>query len=131
MPYDLGNPYAAKPNALGLNIPTLNVSNTNFQPSSDQTTVISQQPILRTNSSLNLPTGNFTRVKSQAEKDFDARMKLQKTFEEKGLGGLQGDGTNKTGWWATRTKVQKGLVIGGAVAVVSIIGFFVVKKLNK
>ena len=75
--------------------------------------------------------GNFSRVKSQSEKDFDARMKLQKTLEEKGLGGLQGDGTNKTGWWATRTKVQKGLVIGGAVALVSIIGFFVVKKINK
>ena len=131
MPYDLGNPYAPKPNALGLTIPTLNVSNTNFQPSSDQTTVISQQPIIRTNSSLNLPLGNFNRVKSQAEKDFDARMKLQKTLEEKGLGGLQGEGTNKTGWWATRTKVQKGLVIGGAVVLISIIGFLVVKKINK
>lgn len=37
----------------------------------------------------------------------------------------------KTSWWSKRTTMQKGLVIGGAVVLVSIIGFLVVKKTNK
>lgn len=37
----------------------------------------------------------------------------------------------KTSWWSKRTKVQKGLVIGGAVVVASIIGFVIYKQSNK
>ena len=42
MPYDLLNPYAPKPNALGLTIPTFNVSNTNFQPNADNNLLFEQ-----------------------------------------------------------------------------------------
>jgi hypothetical protein len=34
----------------------------------------------------------------------------------------------KTSWWSKRTTMQKGLVIGGAVVLASIIGFVVFKK---
>ena len=35
--------------------------------------------------------------------------------------------TTKQGWWAKKTKTQKGLIIGGGIALIAVVGFVIYK----
>jgi hypothetical protein len=37
----------------------------------------------------------------------------------------------KVSWWAKRSKAQKGLIIGGGIAVIAVIGFLIYKQTKK
>jgi len=122
MPLPLVNPFS-KPSfetKYALPINTFGSGNTNVATFGD-TRVITNNPIL----SNSLPINKIQRTKSQAELDFDARMKLSKQIpdtikEEK-----------KDNWWNKKTKNQKKLVIAGGVLSISIIGYLIYKSFKK
>lgn len=84
------------------------------------TSVTTQNPLV-------LDTPKFKLEKTQAQKDFEARMKLNERMK------LDQATTNesKLNWWQKRTKTQKGFIIGGSILAVGVIVFFIAKAIKK
>lgn len=103
------------------------------------TEVITNKPIITTNKSLDLPIGNIKRNVSQAEKDFNARMRgLQPSTKYQPKSEALPDETKfkdtdapKESWWKQRTKTQKTLIIGGSAVGVLLLTFVIYKAVKK
>jgi len=132
MPTTLDNPFA-KPSAYDkFKLPVTNFGATPSVAQFGDTKVVTNKPIL-TNA---LPTGNFARTKSQAEIDFNSRMKFNKGLEDYRTKQIVDDKTvvteePKTSWWSKKTKTQKGLIIGGGVVGIGLISFLIYKAVKR
>jgi hypothetical protein len=91
------------------------------------TEVITNKPIV-TQSPYALPTGNFKIEKSQAQKDFESRMKLQERMKKDGIFNTE---TEKKTWWENRSKTQKALIVSGSALVVLTTVYFIYKSVKK
>jgi hypothetical protein len=91
------------------------------------TEVITNKPIV-TQSPYALPTGNFKIEKSQAQKDFESRMKLQERMKKDGIIDTTPE---KMTWWKNRTKTQKALIVSGSTLVVLTTVYFIYKSVKK
>jgi hypothetical protein len=124
----LDNPYQKNPYGT-TNTSLLDTSKPVFGSSPNvatfgNTEVITTKPIV-TQSPYALPTGNFKLEKSQAQKDFESRMKLQSRLKQDEALKNQ---TEKASWWKMRTKTQKALIVSGGALVVLLTGYFIYKS---
>ena len=123
MPLTLDNPFS-KPSfetKYSLPINTFGSSNTNVATFGD-TRVVTNNPIL----SNSLPINKIKRTKSQAELDFDSRMKLSQNIPQ-----IIKEEAKKDNWWNKKNKSQKSLIIGGGVVTISVLGYLIYKLLKK
>jgi hypothetical protein len=94
------------------------------------TEVVTNKPIITTNK-MSLPTGNFKRELSQAEKDFKARMKVQSRIKQDEAIKPELEKAQAKNWWEARTKKQKALIIGGTSIVVLLGAYMIYKTVKK
>lgn len=128
----LDNPFAKPSPYDKFALPVTNFGATPSVAQFGDTTVVTNKPIL-TNA---LPTNKFARTKSQAELDFNSRMKFNKGLEDYRTKQIVDDKTvvteePKTNWWSKKTNTQKGLIIGGGVVGIGLISFLIYKAVKK
>jgi len=132
MPPPLDNPFA-KTNAYDkFKLPVTNFGATPSVAQFGDTTVVTNKPIF-TNA---LPISNFKLPKSQAEIDFNSRMKFNKGYEDFKTKQLADEKNvvideTKISWWSKKTKTQKGLLIGGGVVGIGLISFLIYKAVKR
>jgi hypothetical protein len=137
MPTTLDNPFAKPSPYDKFALPVTNFGATPSVAQFGDTKVVTNKPIL-TNA---LPTNKFARTKSQAEIDFNSRMKFNKGLEDYRTKQIVDDKIvddktvvseePKTSWWSKKTKTQKGLIIGGGVVGIGLISFLIYKAVKK